>query len=82
MALMGGEWGFRLEDVTVPVRIWQGTDDRNVPLAHAEYMAAVIPDARLHRYAGEGHLLLEDHLHEMLHQLIDATTTNVTDRLQ
>ena len=50
-------WGFRLEDIVVPVHVWHGDEDRNVPLAHGRLQAERIPGARLHECPGEGHLL-------------------------
>jgi pimeloyl-ACP methyl ester carboxylesterase len=52
-------WGFELGDITVPVAVWQGGQDRMVPRAHGEWLAAHIPGARAHRYPAEGHLSLE-----------------------
>ncbi|MBO0728329.1 MAG: alpha/beta hydrolase [Acidimicrobiaceae bacterium] len=66
------DWGFRLEDITVPVHIWQGDVDRNVPPAHARYQAERIPEAVLHEIPGEGHMLFVDHLQEILGELIAA----------
>jgi pimeloyl-ACP methyl ester carboxylesterase len=49
-------WGFALDEIDVPVSIWQGDADLMVPFAHGEWLAARIPgvDARL--LPGEGHL--------------------------
>lgn len=60
------DWGFRLEDIRVPVHVWQGDADQNVPPAHARLQAERIPGARLHECAGEAHLLVVDHLAEIL----------------
>jgi pimeloyl-ACP methyl ester carboxylesterase len=60
------DWGFRLEDITVPVHIWQGDIDRNVPLAHGRRQADAIPGAVLHEIPGEGHLLFVDHMPDIL----------------
>jgi hypothetical protein len=49
-------WGFELEDVTVRVRVWHGEDDPFVPRAHAEHLAAHLPDCRLVTWPGEAHL--------------------------
>lgn len=54
------EWGFRLEDIDIPVHLWQGDADRNVPVSHARQMAAAIPGATLHEVAGGGHLMSLD----------------------
>lgn len=60
------DWGFRLADVAVPVHVWHGDLDKNVPYAHGEFMAERIPGAQFHACPGEGHLLVVDHLGEIL----------------
>lgn len=54
------DWGFRLEEISVPVHFWQGDADRNVPVAHARQMASAVPDATLHEVVGGGHLVSLD----------------------
>ena len=68
------DWGFRLEDITVPVQVWQGDTDRNVPVAHAERQAAAIPRAVLHLVPGEGHVMFVDHFEEILGGLLNSRT--------
>lgn len=51
-------WGFRMSDVGVPVTIWQGGQDQNVPPRMAEELAAELPDAKIRREPQLGHLLL------------------------
>jgi pimeloyl-ACP methyl ester carboxylesterase len=65
-ALFCRDWGFRLEDITVPVNIWHGDEDRNIPLSHGRLQAERIPGARLHECSGEGHMLVVDHFEEIL----------------
>jgi pimeloyl-ACP methyl ester carboxylesterase len=48
-------WGFEPSAITVPVGIWRGTQDANVPADHAEWLLANIATAQGHVYAG-GHL--------------------------
>ena len=50
-------WGFDIEAIRVPVLVWQGRDDRFVPFAHGEWLAARIPAAEA-RLTDDGHLTL------------------------
>jgi len=42
----------------VPTLIAHGTEDRQVPFAAAEYLAAHIPGAQLYPFTGYGHVPL------------------------
>ena len=59
-------WGFRLEDITTEVHLWQGEKDVNVPPAMGRYLARAIPQCRATFYPDEGHLLVVDHADEIL----------------
>jgi pimeloyl-ACP methyl ester carboxylesterase len=52
------DWGFDPNRIEVPVAIWQGRQDKMVPFAHGQWLAAEIPTAQAHLYAEEGHLSL------------------------
>lgn len=63
-------WGFDLSSITVPVAIWQGSEDLMVPFAHGQWLAEHIPGARAHLVQGEGHLSITvGALDEMLAEL-------------
>jgi pimeloyl-ACP methyl ester carboxylesterase len=51
-------WGFELAGIAVPVAVWQGRQDRMVPYAHGQWLAAHIPGATARLYDDEGHLSL------------------------
>ena len=65
-ALFARDWDFRLEEIRVPVHLWQGDRDRNVPASHARLQARLIPGSVLHECPGEGHLLVIDRVEEIL----------------
>jgi len=50
------EWGFSARDVQQPVIWWHGDADNIVPLAHAEHLVPMIPNAKLILRHGESHL--------------------------
>ncbi|GAB4585088.1 alpha/beta hydrolase [Nocardia sp. IFM 10818] len=60
-ALFARPWGFDPADITVPVHIWHGEDDANVPVADARRLADALPNHRLEIIPGTGHLLFVDH---------------------
>jgi pimeloyl-ACP methyl ester carboxylesterase len=69
--IYGRPWGFRLEDVDVPVRLWHGKQDRAFSFRVAEETAKRLPDC-VARYAdNEGHFSLPiRHMREILADLI------------
>jgi pimeloyl-ACP methyl ester carboxylesterase len=64
-------WGFDLAAITVPVAIWQGTEDLMVPFAHAVWLGDHVAGARSHLVEGEGHLSLLAMLPEILDDLLE-----------
>ena len=65
-ALFTRTWGFRLEEIATPVDVFCGELDINVPIAHGRRQADRIPNAKLHYFADEAHLLIFDHVDEVL----------------
>lgn len=52
------DWGISLDAIGVPVSVWQGDADNMVPMEHGRRLARLIPGARPHLLAGEGHLTI------------------------
>jgi pimeloyl-ACP methyl ester carboxylesterase len=64
-------WGFRLEDVNVPVRLWHGKQDRAFSFRLVEQIAPRLPNCAAHFIDNEGHFSLPiRHMREILADLI------------
>ena len=64
------DWGFRLDEVKVPVRWWHGDKDHIIPFAHGEHVVALLPDAVLYPLSGESHLAGLGYAQEILADLM------------
>jgi pimeloyl-ACP methyl ester carboxylesterase len=53
---LGTDWGFQLSDVQLPVYMWYGELDRNVPIASVRTMASHLKVAQFELIEGAGHL--------------------------
>jgi pimeloyl-ACP methyl ester carboxylesterase len=51
------DWGFALSEIRAPLSLWHGGQDRFVPVAHGEWLAAHLP-VRAHLLPEHGHLSL------------------------
>lgn len=64
------DWGFRLDEITVPVRWWHGDADHIVPFAHGEHVVSRLRDAELYPMPGESHLAGLGRAEEILQTMI------------
>jgi pimeloyl-ACP methyl ester carboxylesterase len=66
-------WGFGLEDVDVPVRLWHGKQDRAFSVEVAKEMAKRLPRCTARYVDNEGHYSLPiRHMREILQDLIST----------
>jgi pimeloyl-ACP methyl ester carboxylesterase len=73
MGLIARPWGFDLAALDLPVLLWQGERDGNVPATHGRYLAGAIPNCRATFYPDEAHLSLPvNHHREILNALVGA----------
>jgi pimeloyl-ACP methyl ester carboxylesterase len=70
------DWGFALDDVTVPVAVWQGDQDAMVPAGHGRWLASHIRGASARLIDGQGHLsLVADFMDAICADLAAATAS-------
>jgi len=74
--VMARPWGFRLEGVAVPVRLWHGEADTTVPVGMGRHLARAIPSSEATFCPGEGHQLVYDRWREILISLRDTVVSN------
>ena len=66
-------WGFTIEDVGVPVRLWHGVEDRAFAVRLAEEIANRFPNCKARFVAKEGHYSLPiRYMREILDDLISV----------
>ncbi|MEU5385548.1 MULTISPECIES: alpha/beta fold hydrolase [Kitasatospora] len=49
------DWGFAVESIRAPVRLWHGAEDRFSPVGHSAWLADHIPGAQLYLEPGAAH---------------------------
>ena len=77
---MARPWGFPVEGVNVPVRIWHGALDLAVPVGMGRYLERVLPDAVATYFPHEGHHFVYDRWREILGVLVTVATARVSQR--
>jgi pimeloyl-ACP methyl ester carboxylesterase len=66
-------WGFAMQDVRVPVRLWHGKEDRAFAVRLAQDIANCLPNCRARFIENEGHYSLAiRHIREILEDLISV----------
>ncbi|HEY9839132.1 MAG TPA: alpha/beta hydrolase [Candidatus Obscuribacterales bacterium] len=68
-SLYARPWGFALEQIRSPVRLWHGDADVQCPVEIARYLAGRIPGVELKILPEAGHLLIVDHAREIFSSL-------------
>ncbi len=70
--LFAEPWGFRLEEVSLPVRLWHGDADTIVPVGMAQALARALQHCRLEIRPGAGHYWFFDQIPMLLRALCFA----------
>lgn len=63
-------WGFKPEEIKMPVHLWHGEADVDASIGMARAVAASIPNCRAMFYPGEGHIFIFPRWEEILSTLI------------
>jgi pimeloyl-ACP methyl ester carboxylesterase len=65
------DWGFRLDEIKVPIRWWHGDRDHIVPFEHGQHVVSRLPDAQLTHLPGESHLAGLGRAEEILDAMLE-----------
>ncbi|MBE0680740.1 MAG: alpha/beta hydrolase [Anaerolineales bacterium] len=66
------DWGFRLQDIQIPINLWHGEADQNIPVEMARFAASAIPKCEAKYYPNEGHLsLFKKNAKEIIYTLVN-----------
>lgn len=74
MKVLWRPWGFRFEDIHVPVYLWHGSADNLAPAHLAHYIADHVPRCEATFFPGEGHTdPLTKHSDEIMAKIVAAS---------
>jgi pimeloyl-ACP methyl ester carboxylesterase len=77
MRLFNQPWGFAPEEIDIPVHIWHGELDRNVPPIIARRLVNRIPNCKVTFFPNEGHFSLWfNHIEEIIKTLMPKSYTD------
>jgi len=65
-------WGFDPARIAVPLIVWQGDEDSSIRESWGDWWERSVPGAVLVQCPGEGHLLIEERIGEILDALVSA----------
>lgn len=74
-------WGFDPARIEVPLTVWQGDQDSSIRESWGDWWARVVPGAVLVRCPGEGHLLIEERIGEILDAVVPAAAAGARDQV-
>lgn len=74
IVLLARDWGFRPEDISLEIDIWQGAEDVRTPLSMGKALETAIPHSRAHFLPGEGHDVLYRHWQEIMLSVLSRDT--------
>jgi pimeloyl-ACP methyl ester carboxylesterase len=67
-------WGFDVAQISIPVLLLHGGQDRAVPFSHGQWLASHIPGVETWFFDDEGHALREGHIEDVHAWLVDRSS--------
>lgn len=68
------DWQFDIRDITLPIDIWHGSEDRQVPCVLGERAAELMTNTRLFIKPDQGHYMIFSNFSEILSKLLSVQT--------
>ncbi|MBN2445075.1 MAG: alpha/beta hydrolase, partial [Spirochaetales bacterium] len=67
--ILSHPWGFKLEEIDIPVYLWHGEDDKNVSISAVYYMKEKLRNCHATLYPHQGHWFFHPYWAEILNTL-------------
>jgi len=67
-------WGFDVAQISVPVLLLHGVQDKAVPFSHGQWLAAHVPGVEARFFDDEGHSFRESHIEAVHAWLVDRSS--------
>lgn len=65
-------WGFELDDIRIPIDLWQGEHDRQVPPFMGRYLAETLSNCTARFCPDIGHTVFATHAEDVVRCLTEA----------
>lgn len=70
--LIARPWGFRPDEIKIPVYLWHGLADDYVPVEMGKHLAELIPGCTATFVPDQGHFMVVSFVEEIIRKLIDS----------
>lgn len=82
LAIFSRPWCVPFGEITAPAVLWQGLNDRNIPVSAAQRLGALIPECEIHLVPDAGHYWIFDNMEKVLCKIAEMAGRNRTEAAQ
>jgi pimeloyl-ACP methyl ester carboxylesterase len=75
--LESSDWGIDIAGISIPVHLWHGESDEDVPIEAGKWLASQIPNCKATYVPGESHSMLRRKWGSLLNMLVGTATAKI-----